>query len=202
MRPTPLAPLALVTLSLLTPTLRAAASDDIELPEGEAWVHEPTGFKFPADVGTFARLGGTRYDKDGRNVSVAYGERALRVLVTAFVYPNTPGMSLAQHFEQVKRELRSVNPMAKALADGQWTLQQGKKKFTGRRAAFTFKTDMRDGEKLEVVSEVYLLQLGDQFVKFRVTCPQDKYEAASERVGRFLEALKLPDFRPAAVSKE
>ena len=170
-----------------------AASDEIELPEGEAWVHEPSGFKFPADVGTFTRLGASRFDKEGRNVSVTYGDRALKLLVTSFVYPNTPDMTLAAHFEQVKRELKSVNRNAKQLADGAWTLEQGKRKFTGRRAAFSFTVDVGRGQKQAVVSEVYLLLLGDQFVKFRVTCPEDKYEAAADRVARFVKAVEVPE---------
>jgi hypothetical protein len=202
MRRTRLPLLSLLVLSLFSPSLRGAESGKIELPEGEAWVHEPTGFKFPADVGTFTRLGATRYDDEGRNVSVAYGDRALRVLVSAFVYPNTPGITLAQHFEQVKREVRKVNPKANVLADGQWTLEQGGRKFTGRRATFAFTVTMRGGERQEVVSEVYLLLLGDQFVKFRVTCPQDKFEPAAERIGKFLKSLTIPDLEPAAVPKK
>ena len=177
--------------SPLSPAL-AADSDEIDLSEGEVWVHDPSGFRFPPDLGTFTRLGASRFDDKGRNVSVTYGDRALKVLVTAFVYPNTPNMSLAAHFEQVKRELRSVNRNAKVLAEGPWTLEQGKQKFTGRRAAFSFAIDAR-GRMQEVVSEVYLLRLGDKFVKFRVTCPQDKHEPAVDRVGRFLQSLKLPE---------
>jgi len=201
MRLAPLTLLPLCVLTLFTTTLRGADSDKIELPEGEPWVHEPTGFKFPPDVGTFSRLGATRYDKSGENVSVAYGDRALKVLVTAFVYPNTPGMTLNDHFEQVKREVRRVNARAKVLAEGKWTLEQGKNKFTGRRAAFSFGVGVR-GQEEEVVSEVYLLLLGDQFVKFRVTCPREKFEAAADRIERFFRALTLPELQSAAVSKQ
>jgi len=199
MRPTRLALLPLFVLTLLAAPIRGADDGKIDLPEGEPWVHEPTGFKFPPDVGTFTRLGATRYDDEGRNVSVAYGDRALRVLVTSFVYPNTPGMTLAQHFEQVKREVRKVNPKAKVLAEGQWTLQQGKKKFTGRRATFTLTVGTRGGEQQEVVSELYLLLLGDQFVKFRITCPQDKFEPAADRIANFLKSLTIPELKAAAV---
>jgi hypothetical protein len=202
MRPARLPLLSLLALCLLATPLRGADSGKIELPEGEPWVHEPTGFKFPPDVGTFTRLSATRYDDEGRNVSVLYGDRALRVLVTSFVYPNTPGMTLAQHFEQVKREVRRVVPKAKLLAEGQWNLQQGERKFSGRRATFAFTVPLRGGEPQDVISEVYLLLQGDQFVKFRITCPQDKFEAASERIGKFLKSLTLPELEPAAVPKK
>ena len=64
--------------------------------------------------------------------------------------------------------------------------------YTGRRAAFSFNVKIR-GQAHDVVSEAYLLRHGDHFIKFRVTCPKEKYEPAAERVGRFLEALKLPE---------
>ena len=195
MLPTSLLTLPLLAFSLVT--LGAAAADDIELPAGEAWVHEPSGFRFPPDVGTFTRLGATRYDEGGDNVSVGYGDRALKVLMTAFVYANTPGMSLDNHFEQVKREVRRVSPKATLVAEGQWTLEQGERKFTGRRAAFGYAMESK-GRKQEVVTEVYLLRLGGRFVKFRMTCPQDKYEPAAERIERFLKSLTLPEPRPAA----
>jgi hypothetical protein len=60
------------------------------------------------------------------------------------------------------------------------------------------------------VSEVYLVLLGDQFLKFRVTCPQDKYEAAADRVARFVKAAEVPEAlaakaeaaKPAAPAKQ
>ena len=41
-------------------------------------------------------------------------------------------------------------------------------------------------------SPAHLLREGEHFVKFRVTCPKQRFEAASDRVGRFLKALKVP----------
>jgi hypothetical protein len=194
--------ISLLVLSFLTATDSAGGSEKIDMARDKTWVHEPTGFRFPPDLGTFTRLGGTRFDEDGRNVSVMYGDRALRLMVSAYVYPDTAGVSLANHFEQVKRELRKVNPKAEVLADGKWTLQQGGRKFSGRRAAFSSELRTRGGEVLNLVEEVYLLLQGDQFIKFRVTCPQDKYEASAERVERFLKALTLPELEPAAVPKK
>jgi hypothetical protein len=200
MRRTPLSFVSLLALSLGVATATATGSEKIEMDRDQPWVHEPTGFNFPPDLGTFTRLGGSRFDQDGRNVSVTYGDRALRLMVSAYVYPNTPGASLADHFEQVTREVRKVNPKAEVLADGKWTLQQGGKKFAGRRAAFSSEVRVR-GEALNLVEEVYLLVLGDQFIKFRITCPQDKYEAAAERIEKFLKALTLPDPTPAPAKK-
>src|SRR4051794_18103245 len=173
-----------------TATRGAGAAEPIEVPEGEPYLHPPSGFRFPADVGTFTRVSAYRYDEDGRDVSVGYSDRGLKVILTAYVYPNR-GQSLLRHFEQVKHDLRQINPAAEPASEGAWELEQNGRKFTGRRAKFEFRLKVGDKER-EVVSEAYLLRLGDNFVKFRVTCPKEKYEPAEERVVRFFEALKLP----------
>jgi hypothetical protein len=172
----------------------AGAAEPIEVPEGEPYLHPSSGFRFPADVGTFTRVSAYRYDDDGRDVSVGYSDRGLKVILTAYVYPNR-GQSLLRHFEQVKHDLRQINPAAEPASEGAWELEQNGRKFTGRRAKFEFRLKVGEKER-DVVSEAYLLRLGDNFVKFRVTCPKEKYEAAEERVERFLQSLKLPASPP------
>ena len=188
---------AAVTLLLLVTSaqLATAQSEPIELTEGEPYSHEPSGFRFPPDVNTFTRTSAYRYDETGHNISVGYNDAALRCILTTYVYPDR-GLALAAHFGQVKRDVREVHPDAKLVAEGEWTLKQGDKTFTGRRAAFGFTVKIR-GEAHDVVSEAYLLRHGGHFIKFRVTCPKEKYEASAERAGRFLESLKLPE--PVAV---
>ena len=196
MRPPTAATLPLLLLALAASAARAADSEPIELPEGEPWRHEPSGFVFPADVGTFTRSGAFRYDDAGRNVSVGYNDRGLRVILTAYVYPNQD-QSLLRHFEQVKRDVREVHPDARVVSEGAWKLQQGERTLNGRRATFAFRVEI-GGQKHDVVSEAFLLRLGEHFVKFRVTCPKQRHEAAADRVERFLQALKIPE--PAAAA--
>ena len=194
MRPTLPAAVGLLLLTTLARPVGANASQPIELPEGEPYLHEPSGFRFPPDVNTFARTSAYRYDETGHNVSVGYNDAALRCILTVYVYPNR-GLPVAAHFDQVKRDVREVHRDAKPVAEGEWTLKQGDKTYTGRRAAFSFTVKIR-GEAHDVVSEAYLLRHGGHFIKFRVTCPKEKYEPAADRVSRFLESLKLPE--PAA----
>src|SRR5581483_7026827 len=106
-------PAAAFTLFLLVAGAArgAGAADPIALPEGETYVHPASGFSFPADVGTFTRVSAYRYDDEGRDVSVGYSDRGLKVLITAYVYPNR-GQSLLRHFEQVKHDLRQINAEA------------------------------------------------------------------------------------------
>ena len=189
---------ALFVLALTLTPARAADSEPIELMQDEAWRHEPSGFVFPQDVVTFIRVSAFRYDDEGRNVSVAYTDRALRILMTAYVYPNA-GVPLAPHFEQVKRDVSEIHGDARLLGEGVWNLDQGGRKLTGRRATFGFRVPI-NGKEQAVVSEAYLLRHGEYFIKFRVTCPKEKFEVAADRVGRFLRSLKLPE--PVAAGAE
>lgn len=190
---------ALVLFALAPWSARAAdGAEPIELPDGLPYVHEPSGFRFPPDVGTFTRVSAYRYDDAGRDVSVGYNDQALKVILTTYVYPNRDE-SLLRHFERVKRDVRQVHAEAAVLNEGPWALEQAGKRFTGRRAAMSFRVTV-GGQVHEVVSEVYLLRLGANFIKFRVTCPGTKYEPAEDRVARFLQSLKLPPPQAAAAA--
>ena len=182
---------SILVLALAALPARAAASEPIELPEGEPWRHEPSGFVFPPDLVTFTRVSAYRYDDEGRNVSVGYGDRALKIVMTAYVYPHA-GQSLEAHFDRVMRDVKQVHPKAQVLSEGGWKQQQqGGLALSGRRAAFGFRVAI-GGVEQDVVSEAYLLRHGGHFIKFRVTCPKERYEAAADRVARFLQALKAP----------
>lgn len=170
--------------------------EPLDLPAGAPYVHEPSGFRFPPDVGTFTRVSGFRYDDEGQDVSVGYSDLALKVIVTAYVYPSR-GESLLKHFEKVKHDVRQIHPEVQAISEGPWTLEQGDRKFTGRRAAFAFRVTV-GGQPTNVVSEAYLVRVGSNFIKIRATCPKARYEAAEDRVGRFLQSLKFPE--PAAAA--
>jgi len=200
---------AVVIPTLLLVRVSAAAQDSepIPLEEDEPFVHEPSGFTFPAHLGTFTRASADKYDGAGRNISVGYLDRGQKVLVSVYVYPHG-GQSLKTHFERVKREVAQVHPQAKLTADEAWTLKQGAddegaegekgkkpgRTYAGRKATYEFVLRRRGGEAGgdTVTSEAYLLRHGDFFIKFRVTCPADNHPAASERVERFLRRLTLP----------
>jgi hypothetical protein len=190
------AAVAVVALAACAGLAAVDGAEPLDLPAGQVYVHEPSGFRFPPDVGTFTRVSGFRYDDEGQDVSVGYNDLALKVIVTAYVYPSR-GESLLKHFEHVKHDVRQIHPEVEALSEGPWTLEQGGRKFTGRRAGFAFRVTV-GGRQQEVVSEAYLLRVGGSFIKFRATCPKARYEAAEDRVGRFLQSLKLPEPTAAA----
>lgn len=202
----------LVVSLLLRAPLFAQEAESIPLEEDEPFVHGPSGFTFPAHLGTFTRASADKYDGAGRNVSVGYLDRGQKVLVSVYVYPHG-GQSLKTHFERVKRDVSEVHPRAKLKADEAWTLKQGAedeggegeegkkagRTYAGRKATYEFVLRRRAGEGGgepggdTVISEAYLLRHGEFFIKFRVTCPADNHPAASERVERFLRRLTLPE---------
>ena len=165
----------------------------IPLEDEEPYTHAATGFEFPAEVSLFDRVGAHRYDDAERNVAVGYIDRALKIILTAYVYPNE-GAKLAPHFKQIKDDVRQVHPKARLASEGKWTLKPGGNggaEVTGLRATFTFSAEFA-GKQRELLSDAYLLRHGAYFIKFRITYPADRRDEVAERVSRFFGALKLP----------
>jgi hypothetical protein len=158
------------------------------------YLHEPTGFTFPADVGAFQRVGVYQFDERGRNVSAGYGDRALRIVMTLYIYPRQ-GQAAAGHFERVKADVLKVAPEAKWVEGGAWTLRQGDREYAGFRGTYRM-TRRFNGADQEVLSEAYLLAHGEQFVKYRITYPSADAGAARLRVDAFLERFALPELKP------
>jgi len=160
----------------------AGAAEPIELPEGEPYLHPSSGLRFPADVGTFTRVSAYRYDTPKY---MHEGNWRLGVLIDDSAS------------EEQAEKLGAVfsgalgGPMAalSGLVSEQLGVERVPLEFTSNNGQHRLKVG--DKER-DVVSEAYLLRLGDNFVKFRVTCPKEKYEPAEERVERFFQSLKLP----------
>jgi hypothetical protein len=175
---------------------RAAEPAPLALPEGEPYVHEPSGFRFPVAVGTFQRVSAYRYDEEGRNVSVTFNDQGLKIVMTAYVYPHT-GATLDAHFKQVTADVTRAHPGARVRSAGEWKLKQGERGFARRLAEFRFVNEFA-GKRQELTSRAYLLRAGEHFIKFRVTHPAAAGADAGERIDRFLAALVLPEDAAAA----
>lgn len=180
---------------------RASAREPEEVPAepDKPFVHAPSGFVFPAEVGKFRRQKAHRFDDAGRNVSVAYSHTDIRMELTAFVYPGVD-IPLAAHFEQVKRDvIKSWPGEVEVKSEGEWALRQGEKRYTGRRALFSISLELENGGRLELRSELCLLKHDGNFVKCRITYPEARREALEPQIAAFLENLSLPPAKqPAA----
>jgi hypothetical protein len=198
-----LAPAALAALSLvlsLTLPARPAHADPrkptkIDVAEGSAYEHAPSGFVFPASVGEFTRVSAWQYDDAGDNVSVGYNHPETMTVATAYVYP-ADDAEAAEHIEQVKRDVLQVHPDARETSAGDWVLKQGGKTYAGLQAAYTFRDEFA-GKERDLNSEAYLVRHGPNFVKFRITYPAEHAEAARSHVAKLFAGLTLPEVKEA-----
>lgn len=192
--PRPVIGLVFASLLLLPVTFASAQRlerpRDLELEEDKPYVHEPTGMKFPVAVGDFKRRRGSQYDQKAHNVSVSYGIERFKLFLTAYAYPAGED-TLADHMKHVQNDLTNFYPDAKLEKEGDWKLKQGDAKYTGRQATYTHEMEFL-GEQQPVVQRVYLLKLGEHFIKFRVTYPAKFREKADKAVETFLRDMKLP----------
>jgi hypothetical protein len=184
--------LGVAVVLVLFPALLSAAAGPIKADPDKTWVHAPSKWEFPVKVGEFQRISVYQYDENGRDVSVGYNQKALHITATAYVYPNG-GTELAKHLEQVQAELMQVHPDAKLQSQGDWTLKQGERQFTGLKATYTWSEPARPTDRpIDVTSEVYVLKLGDWFIKYRITYPTAGGDGAAKQVAALQAALTLP----------
>jgi hypothetical protein len=178
-----------------------------------AFVHESTRFSFPDAVENFRRVDIHKYDKEGRDMGVGYNS-PLPIAATVYVYPGPKDFSvlpalkskdmsealLNQHFKLCKQDITRNHPEAKFLGEGNCTITQGKNKFEGRKATYSF--DYKFGpQAVESISELYvfLLEPGVKFlatdrhfVKYRVTYPAAMKSEAESETSAFMAKLPWP----------
>jgi hypothetical protein len=157
---------------------------------GRSFLHEPSHFKFPPAVGSFDRGPVQRFDDPGRDISVTYVDRRLKIAALTYVYP-AEGGRVGEQFLSVQRDIARLRPEARLVAEGPWTLRQGKRQFQGLRATYAF-AERFAGDVQDVLSEVYLLALNDQFIRFRITYPAANRDDAQKQIALFLDHLSMP----------
>jgi hypothetical protein len=170
-----------------TPHTQAVQATPFDLPNGD-YVHAGTGLHFPEFLGSFARLGGYRYDAAGQNVSIAYRWNHERnpVLVSIYVYPGPSEKKLGTTPEQIEQgkshvltalvdeitgTVKELYPAAKLLSSRDTSLMRGTKSYTGRVWSF----QIPDGPAGKpVLSHVYLFPFyQDSWVlKYRISYPE------------------------------
>jgi hypothetical protein len=187
--------LAVLALTVLIGSQSARAEPPkLDLPADKPYTHEPSGFVFPIRVGEFDRISGYRYDETGLNISIGYNHKPSRIVMTAYVYP-AGNAELKDHFDQICRDVTKAFPAAKEVSRGPWELKQGDKKYDGLKAVFSMRREF-GGEVRELNSVAYLLKLGNQFIKFRVTYPADQDPEGADVIAQFQSALSLPEPKP------
>jgi hypothetical protein len=176
-----------------------------------AHVHAPSGMTFPEEVAGFARSAVTRYDEEGRNVSVGYDlvRPDSVVSATVYVYPSPACSSfggdpdavramkatLAEgEYAACREEVRSAHAGARVTAEGAVRREHGGATLEGRRAAFEYEGNL-GGWRVPCTSELLVFCYVDDAwtVKYRITRPSAAAAAGAD-VERFLRefAWTLP----------
>jgi hypothetical protein len=168
--------------------------------------HSASGMQFPLACGDFTRAGVRQYDKNGRDVSVAYNllSSVTPIVVTAYVYPSPAVHSFgspASVIEDAKRTLsrgeyeRCKNEVLHVHAGAQLTSETDiaapDVTFPARGRLTHFKFVDRFAERVQPLDSllyVYCYIGGVWTIKFRITYPADVQ--AEPLVQRFLQELK------------
>jgi hypothetical protein len=196
----------LVTLALLFCVLpaRMVDAEAVEVPTNAAkpYVHKYSGISFPPAIGAFQRGAATRYDEDGKDISVGY--EAPEFLIGATVYVAPAYVPLDHRFGTVKADITHVHRDAKLVSEARWErVEADGRKINGLKAVYAYNYEFA-GEQRDLLSEAYLLKLGRNFVLYRITYPADRRLDAMRQVGRFLAGLDLPaprESRPPAATR-
>jgi tetratricopeptide (TPR) repeat protein len=88
-------------------------------PDGTTWHHGPSGWRFPEQIGPFARLRRTMFDETGYNVAVHYriGPGGWGTTLVSVYVAVDRGLPLAEEFAESRAEILKQYPAATPVAD-------------------------------------------------------------------------------------
>jgi len=177
------------------------------------YIHQPTKFSFPKNLGGFHRSRVEKFDPAGKDIGIGYNN-PLPIAATIFVYPGPKDVALTpapkqegarqslltSHFEQCKGDIFRAHPDAKLISEADYTLTQRSESFKGKKAVFSLKYTFGLSSQ-DSTSELYvfLMEPGVKFlvtdryfVSYRVTYPVSKQEQASREIAELMWNLAWP----------
>lgn len=158
-----------------------------DIPAAGPYRHDGTGIVFPTTSGIFLRTRILRFDEQARHIMVAYNSELIAqpVILNAYVYPapqvssfGSPADVIAaarhqlvlNHQQQQKQEILALHKTGKLVGEQPVTLDYRGQAITGLRADFEF-VEPFAGEVQPIRSSLYLFELGESMLKFRVSAP-------------------------------
>ncbi|CAN7402328.1 hypothetical protein LJR232_002412 [Aquipseudomonas alcaligenes] len=158
-----------------------------DIPAAGPYRHDDTGIVFPTTAGIFLRTQIVRFDEQARHIMVGYNSELIAqpVVFTAYVYPvpqvssiGSPADVIAaarhqlvlNHQQQQKQEILAFHKTGTLVGEQPATLDYRGQAITGLRADFEF-VEPFAGEVQPIRSSLYLFELGDSLLKFRVSAP-------------------------------
>lgn len=169
--------------------------------------HPFSGMRFPERVGAFRQGEINRYDREGRDMSVAYNLPRLGSAVagTVYIYPapinvavfpipkvgEAPEWFVEKHTEEIKNQIKRHHAEAEVVSEEAVSIKQASKVQKGRRVLFQYTGDTPYGPQT-FLSEMLLFTHGKWFIKYRFTYLRDYKLVVRKDIDEFVEALMWP----------
>ena len=174
----------------------ALGQTEIKLDDPQATYTHLMGFAFPSEVNGMPRIGLTRYDDGGKDISASYNHPSPKITATVYVYPAAvPHSKLESYLKEIAEYLAEA-PGMKLLKIEAATIALGEKKLAGFRALFSVNEphSLAAAVKGSALSEFYLFPLeGNWHLKFRITYLVQDKEQAAPIIEKFINSFALPD---------
>lgn len=170
------------------------ASDPVEFEPSGPYLHRITGLVVPERVGSFERRAVTRYDPEGFSVSARYESREPRAVVRFHHYPASgdgpfPALEgLRAQFESAKHAAYRNTWRAQFVHEQRIDFVINGVELPGMHAVFRHDTSSALPYPLE--SHLWLFAVGDWYLKFHVTSPQEEAPTSFEAQKRFIASFE------------
>lgn len=151
--------------------------------------HTFSDFVFPTHISVFRRVQMRQYNQAGSDVSAGYQAGAL-IAATVYAYPaprQSDGEVLAHEYASKRSEVLHGHQGVAVLSESSATISQGGKKYTGRRAYFSFRDDSAPTPRY-LKSQLLVFRDGSIFVEYRFTYPKDHAQQSELEIEHFIRA--------------
>lgn len=158
---------------------------------------------YPQRIASFARTEVKQYDEGGDDVSVGYShfdeqtrETDIAVTVYFLPLPPAPDAALDRYFGQCVGEVERAHPDSKRVTERAKIIRLRKngRDYDGRLVEFTFAEDFGGlGKRQELISELWVFDDSPRAVKYRISYPKDRANAARARLAEFYQHFPWPE---------
>lgn len=181
---------ALFTAAALLLSSPVAAQRQLDLPPGQAWIHESTGFGFAAQVDGFTRLKLSDFGKTESDISISYRDEATGTIATLYVFrAGLPDVSIWAD--------RADDSIIQNAERYYGTLDQANRRWSpltlwgnNRNAGLTVVYGLK-GKNLTATG-LAMVRHGEWLLKVRMSSGRLDAARLEARLGSFLRALAFP----------
>jgi hypothetical protein len=154
----------------------------------ETYVHQPSGFRFPASIYNVVRDQVKIHDVEGQSVSCGYHLLQLcNFNVQVYPVQSEPPYDTIEHaYEFAQGEIEKEHPGAKRVADEPIKRAVSLNEREGKHATYSYKAFYLQRNQT-MRTELFVFQDGKWFVKYLATYPEGDRENAQISIDAFLD---------------